>query len=96
MGKEGQETGGNEASSLSLEAETQNTLASEGIQVPGCALHKCLAETACEAAAGTTQTRQLISICTKAEYNLTAALGGSAGYSWTLPRSFISFLSPDT
>ena len=37
----------------------QSTLASGGAQVPGCALHKALADTDSEAAAGTTQTRQL-------------------------------------
>lgn len=60
-------------------------LASEGAQVPGCALHESLADIASEAAAGATQTRQLISLCTKAEYDLTAVLGALLGTAGLCP-----------
>ena len=63
------------------DAEMQSMLASEGAQVPGCAL----ADTASEAAAGATQTRQLISLCKKAEYDLTAVLGALLGTAGLCP-----------
>ena len=89
MGREDQEGGSNKARSqeavLSPEAETQNILASEGIQLPGCSLCKYLAEMASGAVIVTICTWHLISIYTKAAYGLAVALGAMLGTAGLCP-----------